>query len=488
MKRLVFIMMIVMSVTGIIAQNEVDALRYSQSFYQGTARSMAMGNAFGALGADFSSLSTNPAGLGLYRSSEFSITPEFFYKNTQSTYNGEVNDDSRSVLAISNLGFVVTNKIPSGTTSAPWKYYQFAVGMNRTNNFNNNILIEGDNHDHSKIDVYLDKAYGIDYQIIGDENGNYTFDLFPAWYVYLLDTIPGFSDIYTSPVPQGGIRQREIIENRGSTNEWLFSAGANLNDRVFFGATLGLPYLRYFRTSTFSEYDVADTIPGFDEWTYKENVTTIGWGVNLKLGVIVWPVDWLRLGAAFHTPSAFIELEDFYSTTTSAQLGPDFNVKSSPNGEYTYDLTTPLKAIGSIGLIIGKYGLISGDYEFVDYSKTRLRAPDYTFTDENNAIKNSYQSTYNLRLGTEWRYTNFSFRGGYSLYGSPYADKLNDGKLTSYSLGLGYTEGNIGIDLAWVHSQMKQDYYLYSSTNFTTNPTNQQMNANHFALTIKSKF
>lgn len=41
------------------AQNEVDALLFSQSVYQGTARSMAMGGAFGALGADFSALSTN---------------------------------------------------------------------------------------------------------------------------------------------------------------------------------------------------------------------------------------------------------------------------------------------------------------------------------------------------------------------------------------------------------------------------------------------
>jgi hypothetical protein len=488
MKRLSFILGMMLFIPAVFAQGVDDALRYSQFYYQGTARSMAMGNAFGALGADFSSLSTNPAGLGLYRSSEFSITPELFSRSTESSYNGFLNDDGRANFGLSNLGFVFTNKANSDATSVPWKYYQFAFGMNRMNNFNNRVFVEGDNMDHSKIDVYLDKADGIDYQIIGDENGRYPFDLYPAWYVYLIDTIPGYRDWYTSPVPQGGIRQQEMIETWGSVNEWLFSGAANLNDKVFFGATLGMPYIRYFRESIYTETDVADTIPGFDYWTYKESLTTKGWGINLKLGIIAWPLDWLRVGAAFHTPTAFYELTDYYKTTTEAKLGPDYNAKTSPNGEYTYQLNTPLKAIGSVGFIIGKYGLISGDYEFVDYSKTRLRAPDYTFSEENSQIRKSFQSTYNLRFGTEWRYSAFSVRGGYAIYGSPYANNLNDEQLTSYSLGVGYTEGKLGLDLAWVHNSADKDYYLYASENFTTNAVNQNINGNHFALTLRARF
>ena len=55
------------------AQNELDALRYSNTGTGGTARSYAMANAFGALGADLSAFHINPAGLGLYRKSEVSI-------------------------------------------------------------------------------------------------------------------------------------------------------------------------------------------------------------------------------------------------------------------------------------------------------------------------------------------------------------------------------------------------------------------------------
>ncbi|MFM9057060.1 MAG: hypothetical protein ACKOQY_10325, partial [Bacteroidota bacterium] len=66
-----------LSVNSAFSQNDADALRYSMLNYGSTARSLAMGNSFGALGADFSSLSMNPAGIGLYRRSEFSISPVF---------------------------------------------------------------------------------------------------------------------------------------------------------------------------------------------------------------------------------------------------------------------------------------------------------------------------------------------------------------------------------------------------------------------------
>ncbi|MBU1009565.1 MAG: hypothetical protein KKD74_05465 [Bacteroidetes bacterium] len=489
MKKIGLIALFLGLFTAMNAQDQTDALRYSQVFYQGTARSMAMGNAFGALGADFSSLSTNPAGIGFYRSSEFTVSPEIYSRKTGSTYNGRFGEDARTNFDLSNLGFVLTTKVPEGSSQTPWKFYQFAFGMNRSNTFSNRMFIEGDNQDHSKIDVYLDEAYGVDYRILEDEaSGRYGFDLYPAWYVYLIDTIPGYRDQYTSPVPQGGIRQQQSVTTWGSTNEWLFSGGANLNDKLFIGATVGLPFVRYFKESTYTEFDVADTIAGFDYWNYKERLTTKGWGINLKLGVIVWPVDWLRLGAAFHTPTAFYDLTDYYTTTTDAKLGPDYNVKSSPNGQYNYSLTTPLRAIGSMGIIVGKYGLLSADYEFVNYATARLRAPDYTFSDENSVIRNDYQSTYNLRFGTEWRYTNFSFRGGYAIYGSPYANQQNNGEMRTYSFGLGYNEGNFGLDLAYVHGSMQQDYYLYSSENYTTNATKQDLNSNNFVLTLRTKF
>ena len=83
MKKIGLIFIIALFILpGIYAQKIEDALRNSQVFYYGTARFMGMGGAFTALGGDLSSLSQNPAGLGVFRSSEVSITPQLFHIKT----------------------------------------------------------------------------------------------------------------------------------------------------------------------------------------------------------------------------------------------------------------------------------------------------------------------------------------------------------------------------------------------------------------------
>src|SRR5512137_2926767 len=89
MKRIAFtIITAAIAFTGVFAQNVNDALRYSQIFYTGTARFMSMGGAFTALGGDLSTLTQNPAGLGVFRSSEISVSPQLFYNNTSASFNG----------------------------------------------------------------------------------------------------------------------------------------------------------------------------------------------------------------------------------------------------------------------------------------------------------------------------------------------------------------------------------------------------------------
>jgi len=113
--------------------------------------------------------------------------------------------------------------------------------------------------------------------------------------------------------------QSQAVETHGSTNEWFVSAGANFNDILYIGATLGLPYTRYLRTTTYFETDIADTIATFDNWSVTEDLYTRGMGVNFKIGAIVRPVDWLRIGAAFHTPTYYWGMRDTWSTYTTSE-------------------------------------------------------------------------------------------------------------------------------------------------------------------------
>ncbi len=484
MKRVIIISAILLFSVNTFAQYAGDALRFSQQYYQGTARNMAVGSAFGALGSDLSSLAINPAGLGLYRNSEYTITPEIFTRNSSSLYLGQNIDNSRTIFDLSNFGLV--NTIKTGKNNGGFKYFQFAFGMNRLNNYNTNRTIVGNNADNSKLDVFLEKADGINYEDIENNySGYYSYDLTPAWNTFLIDTIPGYTDLYYSPVPFAGTQQKEVIESRGSTNEWDLSVGGDFNDKLYFGITLGLPYTRFYRDTRYSENDIADTIPYFSSWSVYENLTTTGFGFNIKLGMIYRPVNWLRIGGAFHSPTWYSMTDNWYSVYNSDLEWDSFS-SSSPNGTFNYKLYTPMRAIGDVALIFKKYGFLTFEYEYVDYGTARFKAPGVDYASGTNAdIKSNYQGTNNFRGGIEIRAGMFNFRGGYALYGSPYKNSLNDGMKQYITGGLGYNNGRVGVDFAFVYGNKKSDYYLYTSDNFYTEPAKITEKSYQAVLTLK---
>jgi len=489
MKKIFVIAALFIFAQQLSAQTADDALRMSQTYYQGTARSMAMGGSFGALGADFSTASTNPAGIGLFRKSEYSFSPIINTNKTKSLYNGNWESDEKTNANISSLGYVYVNQHNTKDGSRS-KYFQFAVGMNRINSFHSNLTMAGNNEYNSKLDVYLENANGVPYSDIdNDANGYYSFDLKPAWQLYLIDTIPGYQDLYYSPVPFGGVFQKEQVRSRGSVDEWYFAFATNINNVLYLGATIGLPNLNYYSDSYYSETDAADTIPYFNNWEIDQTLQTKGIGINIKIGAIVQATKWLRLGIAYHSPTYYWSLEDNWYTTTYADLEwADPQMVSSPTGTYDYHLRTPSKFIADAGIILFKRGSISAEYERVNYGNMKLGADQYQFDTENSNIKQYYQSTSNFRIGTEWRLGTIDIRGGYALYGSPYAHNYNDGKSESVSGGVGFHFGNYNLDLAYVHSRKKQDYYFYGSNDIVVNPVHNTFNNNTFVASLSFSF
>ena len=471
MKRLFFAIALVLSVSVVFGQSADDALRFSQNFYEGTARSSAMGGAFGALGADLSTAATNPAGLGLFRSNLYTVSPEINIRDAGSVYNNVSSSDSKTIFNLSNLGYVSAVRLGSGSEKG-WKFMQFSFGMNRLNNFNTCLNMQGPNPVNSRLDVYLENADGINYQDIeNDKNNLYSFDLQPAWELYLIDTIPGYQDLYYSPVPFGGTFQREQLETRGSVNEWFFAFSANYSNKLYFGATLGFDALRYSSNSYYSEHDAADTIPYFNSWEIDEYLETRGTGFNLKLGVIVQPVKWIRIGLAYHSPVWYWNMRDTWYTTTYSNLGwTDPGSVSSPTGSFQYKLTTPMKFLADVGVLVGDKGSVTFEYEHLNFSKAKLNATSYDYLSENSDIKNYFRAADNFRLGTEWRLGIADVRAGYAFYGNPYAHNLNNGSRSSYSGGLGFHFGHFVLDLAYVYSKMNKDYYLYGTSDISVKP------------------
>lgn len=487
MKRyLIISTLIFISQISLFAQNEDDALRYSYLTFGGTARSMGVGGAFGALGANFSTLSVNPAGIGLYKGSEFTFSPSLYVGKTSSTYQGNTYDDMRFNFNFGNIGLVLSSPASQKLSDNGWKNIQFGIGLNRTNNFNTRMVIEGNNSSSSMLDSWAQDAKGQTYDNLS------RFDLGLAFDTWLLDTISGDPTRYKNAAPAGGVLQRKSVNAWGSMNEWVISMGANYNDKLYIGATLGFPFLKYNQESNYSEVALANEI-GFDkfrQFNYNENLTTDGSGFNFKFGLIFKPVDFIRIGAAIHTPTYFYDMTDNYSSSVKSKFdNGDTYSADSPDGKFNYKLTTPMRAIGSLAFIIGKAGLLSADYEFVDYSEARFRSGNSdVYFDVNDAIRNKFTSASNIRVGTEWRLNQFNFRGGYAMYGSPFKSGINDAVTTSYTFGLGVKEADYFLDFAYVFSQSKEKYYLYNDFNNLVNPPSNKSTNQNFIMTLGFRF
>lgn len=460
--------LLVMAGMHAAAQSHLDAIRYSHFNPSATARSMSMGGAFGALGADFSALSSNPAGLGLYRRSEFSFSPAFGSNITDATYLGKKSSDTKLNFSIGNLGLVYA--YPKDDESAAWKGWAFGIGYNRLNNFHSRSLFEAVNNNSSLLDSFLENANGTNYNNLDEFYENLAFQ------TYLIDTLPFTSSQYFSAIPSGGALQRGIKETRGSLGDLSFAIGGNYQNTVFWGFAIGIPYLRYSEDFVYEEIDEKNTIyqttPGIDSayaatynfksFSLTQNLRTTGTGVNVKFGLIFRPNEMFRFGAAIHSPTYYSMHDEYASGITAKFESGLVNNFDSPVGIYDYNLTTPFRAIFSAAAIVQQQGILSFDYELTDYSAARLSADDPVFTKENAITRSTYTQAHHFRLGGEWKYGIFAFRAGAGyrtgIFKSGLANSNSDQHQITYSGGFGIREENYFVDFAY---SLLQGNYFY---------------------------
>lgn len=462
------------------SQNEIDALRYSQTFPTGTARFTSMGGAFGALGGDFSSLNLNPAGIGVFRKSEISFSPSIFSNSSTTKHYGSSGFGNKTNFNFGNAGIVVT--FETGENNG-WVSISIGFGYNRMNNFNTRLSIEGINNESSLLDIYK--------QQIEDVNADYQqmnqFGSALAWDAYLVDTIGGK---YFTAIPNYGETQKKTINRSGSIGETFFSFGGNYNNKLYLGGTVGFTRIRFGEISTYSEStDSKDTTTNLNSFFLTENLSTNGSGINFKMGMIYRIHDAVRIGGAIHSPT-YYDLSDKWDAKLDANFDDTvFNFQSA-QGLNDYSIVTPFKAIGSIAFIFGKSGLLSFDYEFLDYSLARISgsgANNYSYSSENAQINDKYKSAGNIRIGTEWKINPFSLRAGYSNYGNPFSAGVgNKGTVNSFSAGLGIRDEGYFIDFGYVLSKGSENYYLYAPT--LVKATNFEFLSQSFMVTLGVKF
>jgi len=483
MKKLSLIaLLFVGAILTLDAQNITQALRYSQYMPFGTARYSAQGGAIGALGADMTSMVTNPAGLGFYRSSDFNISPSFYWVNTNSDFQGYRADDSEFRFNLASIGMVsaMTTKQKSGIAGAA-----FGFSYNTLASFNKPVYIQGNSPSSSLLDDFTWHA-NADPDNLSPYYEQLAFDTYLMPY-------DETAERYWHDMQIDGYGQqlsRSSYES-GYIGEYSLSGAVNFSDLLYFGATFGVHAVRHYEDIYHNEVDHDDHVIDFDSFRFREFNSTRGWGLTGRFGMILRPLQLLRVGASFHLPTYYWLTDEKYTDMSSTWDGgsgiPDA-FEASPNGIYDYELQTPWRINANASLILFKLATVSIGYEYVDFSNAKLDAYDYKFFDENTQISEDLKAVNNFMAGAELRFSSLYLRGGAQYNGSPYEDAQNNAETWIYSGGLGVMTRRGYFDISYSHSSRTEVYGMYSYQPGMNEVSLNGIKGNNIICTLGFKF
>lgn len=470
-KSIVTASLLIAALASASAQNEFDALKFNSTDIVGSARFVGMGGAMGALGGDPSSININPAGLGVYRSFlEVSLGMGVNINKTSADWDGTTTNDSRTHVPFNHASFIIgyTNKDKSKGVVGN----NFGFSYSKLKDFHRNMAISAQNQASSMTD-YIESHF----------NNNLDGYLSKMAIDAHLVTPNADTSAIATPLNIGEtVNPDYISEERGYLNEYTFSYGMNISNMVYWGVSMGVQDLYYTRETSYYE-----SFANNGNMELINRTETKGTGVNFSAGVIVKPIDQLRIGAAVHSPTLFTSSEDNYGvrdhlySRLTARTDVDGDARPDNYNEY-YEVLSPWKYNFSIAGVLGHRGLISVDYQIADYNTMKIREDggrDWNYRFENNNIKDKMQASHSLRVGAEVNVVDGLFlRCGYAFVTSPFTDKDNvtmelfetyytspeffvDRWTNYYSAGLGYHKGFWYVDLSYQLKQQDFDFYAY---------------------------
>ncbi len=482
-KKLILIISIIAITTGAtFAQYQADALLYSQDVYGSTSKSKAMGGALSPVGADLSVMATNPAGLSLLKSSQFLFSSNFLLNKAESKYAGKTRDENTFKYSVNSISGAWV--IPLG--GSEFKSMTLGLGYNRMNEYSRDIIASGNNNAGSILDYYVYNA--------NQNNNRYSpFRENLAYEAYLLNIDNTTNEYYSHVTDEGvyGEYQRRHQTSIGGKGEADFSFAMNYADLLHFGATVGVQIFNNERRNRFYEADYTKVerlnksgeLVRVDpkDMEFNEKIVTSGFGINLKAGMLITPVDFLRISAAVHTKTLTSFDEEYKTGLSSSFHLPDENnnysyFQDSDDNFFSWNLHQPMHFNLGTAFVLDQYKVgsiytlpmtLSFEYEFIDYSTMHLKSSDANadFDRENDLIRDLYRQTHNLRAGLELNMGAVALRGGYAVYPNALAANtgLFENARINYSGGISFA-GKFGyIDLAYCFSQSKENLFMYDA-------------------------
>lgn len=445
------------------AQSDVELLRYSMTNNFSTARNIGLGGAFNALGGDFSSLSTNPAGIARFSGLELSLTMALPVSNVSSEFLNSKTSDNRLRFNLYNIGAILPARFFSQGANPN---VNLGIGLNRIANFNEQFFIGGYNANNSLLNAYAERLQG---ESTFSASNNFPFDASLAYVAELLAADDELN--YYTATNNGNVTQEITMQRSGGMDEFVLSGGGSITERIHFGATVGLPILSFSEDYFHRERDINDVAEGFIFFDYSRRLRTNGVGLNLKLGVLGEVGDNIRLGAALHTPTIYWINEKF-----NADMYSDFDSffveAESPEGSFEYRMVTPWKMNLGAAFLHPDLGLLSLEYELTDPGMAKYRFsdnnPDSKYFQEqvNTLNKAKYKAMSTVKAGVEAKVKDFRLRFGIQYRSSPFAKEYKPEGIKSsalaYSAGAGYRGSRFFADIAYQQWNYDEQYLPYT--------------------------
>ena len=495
----------------LFAQLPEDALRMSWTTPSGTAREQAVGGAMGSLGGDISSNFVNPAGLGFFKTREMVISPGLHFLNANNNFRGtNIKGPMASNFNIGTSGFVFGYPARGNNSAA------FSIAVNSMANFNNDVHYSGLNDYSSFAEQFAEEFANSNYtinQALSSTDISYGTRM--ALYTYLIDTasINGVPQVITLPLNASLLNQDYHAISHGGITEISLGLASNLQDKIYIGASLGIPIVSYRRHLVYTETDATgNTNNDFASFTYTEDYSSKGFGLNAKLGMIYKPTNSWRLGLAIHTASIYgltdnihasmiTNTEAYANTRSISSDSLDYYSNSTANPAQ-YNLHTPWRFLLSGSYLFGggveevskQQGFITADAEYVTVRSASYKSSDPTsvsdsyYSGVNDAIKNIYKGSFNFRLGGEMKFNTMMARLGFSYSTSPYAQTVLKANRMFVSGGVGYRNRGMFVDLTYVQQISKDINFPYRLADKANTYATQKFSGGTVLATIGMKF
>ncbi len=499
MKKILISSLVSLAALSASAQNAYDAGNLVQSDLIGTARYVGMGGALNALGADISTMGSNPAGTGLFRKSDASVTLAGVVTGEEGQRGYE-----RSRMSFDQAGVVFAFQIDNSGNGI--QYINFGVNYKKNRNF------LGNNFVHVQ---HLDNTFSQTYQIADLANYNWNYSADP-WGLLADIAAPKTQGVGTHDGIVGedekgyfGISAQDANYRRatyGSNIEADINVSFNSSDRFYYGLSIGIYDMDYSRESFYEELGVDKYFYSFENW-YR----TSGTGVDVKLGFICRPIEEspFRFGLSVNTPIwySLTDANGSYLEMGSQLDAAYFSCSSGESGDYDYKFRTPWKLNASLGHTIGNFLAIGAEYEYSDYGSSRYTAINHSdkdyFRGVNEHVKKTLKGQHTLKLGVEYKPVEpFSIRLGYNylssaykkdgyktiLYYEPFTDTdfTNWGATHRVTCGIGYRWKGGYADLSYQYQTQKGDFYAFDDIDLKSTPIKN--NRSHIMGTLGFRF